>query len=151
MFTWLADTSELVFSLYCEQISKALSCTAAVGLVCERHWICEIIIRECRTDVWIFCTFKRVYDIVNAEHLLSMAVAKYLQAVTWLVALWYTKVQCLSPFYMVCSCFVHIELHGYGRLQKKQIVNKIRRGPILPQSEKAPRRKWKVPWRIFAL
>ena len=32
-------------------------------------------------------------------------------------------------------------LHGYGRLQKKQIVNKIRRGPILPQSEKAPRRK----------
>ena len=33
------------------------------------------------------------------------------------------------------------ELHGYGRLQKKQIVNKIRRGPILPQSEKAPRRK----------
>lgn len=38
---------------------------------------------------------------------------------------------------MVCSCFVHIELHGYGRLQKKQIVNKIRRGPILPQSEKA--------------
>ena len=70
-----------------------------------------------------------------------MAVAKCLQAVTWLVAFWYTKVQCLSPFYMVCSCFVHIELHGYGRLQKKQIVNKIRRGPILPQSEKAPRRK----------
>ena len=21
---------------------------------------------------------------------------------------------------MVCFCFVHIELHGYGRLQKKQ-------------------------------
>ena len=70
-----------------------------------------------------------------------MAVAKCLQAVTWLVALWYTKVQGLSPFYMVCSRFVHIELHGYGRLQKKQIVNGIRRGPILPQSEKAPRRK----------
>ena len=69
-----------------------------------------------RTDVHFFCTFERTCDIVDAKSLLSMAVAKCLQAVTWLVALWYTKVQCLSPFYMVCSCFVHIELHGYGRL-----------------------------------
>lgn len=91
-----------------------------------------------RTDVCLFCTFESVCGIVDAERLLSMAVAKCLQAVTWLVAFWYTKVQCLSPFYMVCSCFVHIELHGYGRLQKKQIVNGICQGPIFFRFAKIP-------------
>lgn len=40
-----------------------------------------------RTDVCHFCTFESVCGIVDAERLLSMAAAKCLQAVTWLVAL----------------------------------------------------------------
>ena len=35
-----------------------------------------------RTDVHCFCTFERTCDIVDAKSLLSMAVAKCLQAVT---------------------------------------------------------------------
>lgn len=32
-------------------------------------------------------------------------------------------------------CFVRMELLRYARLQKQQIVNGIRRGPVLPRFE----------------
>ena len=38
-------------------------------------------------------------------------------------------------------CFVRMELLRYTELQKRQIVNKIRRGPALLHFEKLPRRK----------